>query len=347
MKLRISRLALLLLAFFSLTHMMGQGGARETYINKYYQIAIFEMQTYGIPASITMAQGILESGNGLGYLAFEANNHFGIKCHDWTGPSVRKDDDAKDECFRKYDDPKMSYEDHSKFLTTRSRYAFLFDYDQTDYVRWAKGLKKAGYATDPKYPNKLIKIIEDNELYLLDEYALAKKPDDSELPAAVTPRPMDEGVMVAEVPKAPKTTEATVTPADKAEVLPIKEGVQMSEGGLRFLVSQGKTSYADLAVLHDLHLWEIYRYNDLKKGDKTTPQKGERVYLQNKKYKSHDKKASHKAQEGDTMYELAQRYGIRVKSLYRINGMFRGMQPKAGDVIYLHRKAKPKQSNRR
>ncbi|NPA43667.1 MAG: LysM peptidoglycan-binding domain-containing protein [Chlorobi bacterium] len=145
------------------------------YIARYKQIAQREMQQYGIPASITMAQGILESASGTSYLARTANNHFGIKCgDDWEGPRVYKDDDHKNECFRKYKDPEESFRDHSEFLATRKRYAFLFRFSPSDYEAWAKGLKKAGYATDPSYPSKLIYLIEKYNLHELDKEVLAR-----------------------------------------------------------------------------------------------------------------------------------------------------------------------------
>jgi len=144
------------------------------YVNTYSKIAINEMNKYNIPASITMAQGILESNAGKGTLALKSNNHFGIKCHKgWNGKKVYHDDDAKGECFRKYKNPEKSYRDHSIFLETRDRYSFLFKYSKKNYVKWAKGLKKAGYATDPKYAEKLISIIERYELWKLDG---SKKP---------------------------------------------------------------------------------------------------------------------------------------------------------------------------
>ncbi len=146
------------------------------YINEYRDIAKEEMLQYGIPASITLAQGILESGAGAGELTMKANNHFGIKCHTgWEGDTVYHDDDERGECFRKYNDPKYSYRDHSLFLTQRSRYQDLFKLRKDDYKGWAKGLKKAGYATDPKYPDKLIGIIERYNLEAFDEEVLGEK----------------------------------------------------------------------------------------------------------------------------------------------------------------------------
>jgi flagellum-specific peptidoglycan hydrolase FlgJ len=145
------------------------------YISIFCEIAKQEMELYGIPASITLAQGILESNSGKGRLSVEANNHFGIKCHDWTGAKIYHDDDAAQECFRKYNNAKYSYRDHSLFLTTRKRYAKLFTLKKDDYKRWAKELKAAGYATDKKYPDKLISLIERYELYKFDEEILGNK----------------------------------------------------------------------------------------------------------------------------------------------------------------------------
>ncbi len=147
----------------------------EDYVKFYSNIAMDEMIQFGIPASITLAQGILESGAGKGRLAVQANNHFGIKCHDWNGKKIYHDDDEEQECFRKYDNPEYSFRDHSLFLTNRGRYSFLFDLKKDDYKQWAKGLKKAGYATDPKYPQKLIDLIQRYQLYKYDNIVLKKK----------------------------------------------------------------------------------------------------------------------------------------------------------------------------
>jgi len=150
--------------------------ATLNYIKNFAPLAIIEMKKYKIPASITLAQGILESGSGKSELALKSNNHFGVKCHkDWKGDYVRYDDDKKNECFRKYDHPIGSFKDHSLFLTNRGRYSFLFKLRKDNYKAWAKGLKKAGYATDPKYPKKLIKIIEDYQLYRYDDEVLHHK----------------------------------------------------------------------------------------------------------------------------------------------------------------------------
>lgn len=144
------------------------------YIEVYKDIAMKEMQNYGIPASITLAQGILESGSGKGRLAVKANNHFGIKCHNWTGKKIYHDDDKKQECFRKYNSAETSFRDHSEFLANRKRYAKLFEFKKSDYKNWARGLRKAGYATDRKYPEKLISLIERYELNQYDKMVLGK-----------------------------------------------------------------------------------------------------------------------------------------------------------------------------
>ena len=152
----------------SFSEIFSQNLTRKQYITKYSALAVKQMRQYKIPASITLAQGILESNNGNSKLAVKANNHFGIKCHGWEGKKIFEDDDKKNECFRKYKSPLESFKDHSLFLNKYSRYAFLFDYKITDYKSWARGLKKAGYATNKKYPELLINIIEDNKLNIYD-----------------------------------------------------------------------------------------------------------------------------------------------------------------------------------
>ncbi|MBK0369954.1 glucosaminidase domain-containing protein [Flavobacterium agrisoli] len=158
----------------------------DHYIAAYKDVAMGNMKTYGIPASIILAQGILESGAGKGDLALTANNHFGIKCHnDWLGESVRHDDDASQECFRKYNDASESFRDHALFLTGKKRYASLFQYEKDDYKAWAKGLRAAGYATDPRYPDKLMSYIERYQLHQYDAQVLGKKYDVSQSQAVL------------------------------------------------------------------------------------------------------------------------------------------------------------------
>ncbi len=155
----------------------GGGDAASQYISLYKEVAMEEMGTFGIPASITLAQGLLESGNGNSDLTRRSNNHFGIKCHEWTGDRVYHDDDARQECFRKYENPNYSYRDHSLFLRNRARYSSLFNLPIEDYKAWARGLKAAGYATDPRYPVKLIGLIDKYSLYQYDQEALSRYPE--------------------------------------------------------------------------------------------------------------------------------------------------------------------------
>ena len=163
------KLVVSFIMLISFSEIFSQNLTRKQYITKYSALAVKQMRQYKIPASITLAQGILESNNGNSKLAVKANNHFGIKCHGWEGKKIFEDDDKKNECFRKYKSPLESFKDHSLFLNKYSRYAFLFDYKITDYKSWARGLKKAGYATNKKYPELLIKIIEDNKLNTFDD----------------------------------------------------------------------------------------------------------------------------------------------------------------------------------
>lgn len=320
---------------------------RHEYIRTYYKVAISEMQNYGIPASITMAQGILESNNGNSYLAVEGRNHFGIKCHDWTGPSLRIDDDMKNECFRKYKSALNSYYDHSEFLTTRSRYASLFEYRKKDYKAWAKGLKKAGYATNPDYPKLLIKIIEDNELYLLDDYALDSKPDNDDLPWYIT-----ENKDIAKDQK--NNSHSKPISADEVQVdngtknsssqtRPFKykslsDDVMISDNDLPYILKKEGQSLEDIALAHDLHTWEVYRYNDVERGEKNKVVRGQRIYLDAKCFKASKQHPFHKVLPGETMYDISQQYGVRLKSLYRLNRMNKGTQAKAGSYISLYKR---------
>ena len=169
MNLKVQKYKITIVSILMCISIIGQNTTRKQYIEQFSQDAITQMHKYDIPASITMAQGILESSNGNSKLAVKGNNHFGIKCHNWEGKKIYVDDDKKNECFRRYDNALASFEDHSLFLKKYNRYAFLFDYKITDYKSWAKGLKTAGYATNKKYAELLIKLIEENQLYELDK----------------------------------------------------------------------------------------------------------------------------------------------------------------------------------
>ncbi len=303
--------------------------SRREYIDLYKGMAIKEMHQFGIPASITLAQGCIESENGNSLLARKSNNHFGIKCKSgWAGDRFFHDDDEAGECFRKYQFVEESYIDHSLFLTQNSRYAFLFKLDKTDYKGWAQGLSKAGYATDPKYPQKLIKLIEDEELHLLDKV----KP--GELP--------QREIVVADKPAF--STEAakekiqnvfgsfTINPYSTRDILEVNE--------LMAIRTIGGDTYESIAREMDMKEWEIRHYNDLS-SKSAEPKAGTLLYLQKKRYVALKGKDFHRVQAGETLYSIAQKYGIRLSSLCRKNRMKKGSDISPGTQLYL-RKKKPR-----
>lgn len=270
--------------------------AAEAYIEKWHKVAVAEMQQYGIPASITLAQGILESGSGLSYLATEANNHFGIKCHrGWTGKKVYRDDDAKDECFRAYGDAKESFRDHSLFLKNRSRYAFLFELKPTDYEEWAQGLKKAGYATDKNYPERLIDLI---ERYRLHQYDL--KGFDTEA-------------------------------LSKDEYLELF--VSESANNVEYVIAREGDTWERLAFLTDKKPEDLLEYNELRYD--ALIEAGQVVYLQPKRRRAHRDFDYHTVSPGETMYEISQKYAVRLEKLYQRNEMYVGEQPEPGTRLEL------------
>lgn len=288
--------------------------SREEYIQKFYPLAISEMHRSGIPASITLAQGCWESQNGNSRLATEANNHFGIKCKkEWTGKTIRHDDDAKQECFRSYAHAEASYIDHSDFLMNSSRYAFLFKLDPKDYVGWAMGLKKAGYATDPTYAQRLIKIIEDNKLFLYDDYGV-KQPI-----ATIKKEPV--------APAVAKSSNLNKTNG--------KHKVELRNGLHSIVVGEGDT-YASLTKEFKMKDWQLATYNDLPKG--TQPKVNEILYIDAKYKKASKAHKQHVVEKGEKMHYIAQVYGIRLKPLLKRNRMKPGDEPAEGQVIYLHKK---------
>lgn len=263
--------------------LLAQGQVRnkqyEAYIKKYRDIAVEEMRKYHIPASITLAQGLLESGAGQSTLARKSNNHFGIKCgSDWDGKSVRYDDDARNECFRAYKHPKQSYEDHSKFLASRSRYAFLFKLKITDYKGWAKGLKKAGYATDRRYAQRLIDIIELYDLHQYDTKKGLKWMKDN-------PNPHQPYIA----------------------------------NGLVYIVVRPGDTWKSISKEFDVSRKKLRMYNDLYKGYVLQP--GDILYLEKKNRKADKEHVVHVLRAGESMYSISQKYGIRLKNLYKRNKM--------------------------
>ena len=275
----------------------------QTYINRYRDLAIEQMLKFKIPASITLAQGLLESGAGYSELATKGNNHFGIKCHGWTGRKTYHDDDEAQECFRAYNNVYESYEDHSLLLSRQPRYRSLFSLDGDDYKGWAHGLKKCGYATSPTYAQKLIGII---ELYKLQQYDKAKKYD----------RFMESRTYKD-------------NPSAKGGIL---HPIHRYNKNYYIVVKQGDT-FRSLGKELGLSYRKIAKYNERNKRDKLVV--GETIYLKKKQKKADKtyKNRPHTVKPGESMYSIAQYYGMRVKSLYKKNGLSPDYVPKVGDKL--------------
>jgi LysM repeat protein len=259
----------------------------QQYINQYKDIAIEQMLKWKIPASITLAQGLFESGAGQSELAVKGNNHFGIKCNGWNGRKVYHDDDARNECFRAYNNAFESYEDHSRFLSGSKRYASLFNLKTTDYKGWAKGLKAAGYATNPQYANKLIEII---QLYKLYEYDNAKSYDHF-----MTEHTKDQKV-------------------DGYPLHPIKIFNKNY-----YLIARPNDTFRSIGEEVGISYRKIAKYNERNSKDRL--ENGEIVWLKKKQRKAPKdyKDRLHYVRQGESMYSISQKYGIRLKSLYKMN----------------------------
>ena len=295
----------------------------EEYIDTYKEVAIRKMKEYGIPASITLAQGILESGSGNSKLAEQANNHFGIKCHkDWTGKTFTMDDDEKNECFRKYKNAEDSYRDHSLFLTQRDRYAFLFDYDITDYESWAYGLKKAGYATNPKYPQLLINLIERYELYRFDGGTDGKKKE----------KVAERSTVEKEVP-ANKLTFASLLAASQPVYESIEGRKVYENNGIPFIVVEQGDSFNRIAQEFDIYSWQLYKYNDLDR--RYVLKAGEILYLEKKKRKAGKAYDVHYIEQGQNIRYVSQLYGVRISRLAKMNGLEEKQNLRVGTKIRL------------
>jgi len=301
------------------------GQSSETvrkYIDTYKNIAITEEIRTGVPASITLAQGIHETGAGTSELVLKSNNHFGIKCKsDWGGASVSHDDDAKGECFRKYDDPMDSYKDHSDFLKYRPYYSSLFNLDPIDYKAWAYGLKKAGYATNPKYAYILIKLIEDYDLQQYTLLALNGKFENSD--AIYANKERNETLSEANsnqpfVQKAVAKTydyPAGVFKINETKVVFVKKG----------------TAFLKVASDNDITLSHLFDFNDMKAID--ISEADQLIYLQRKRKLGAEE--YHVVQEGETIYDVAQLEGIRLESLLEYNLLKASMQPAVGEKLNL------------
>ncbi|MFT5183321.1 MAG: LysM repeat protein [Flavobacteriales bacterium] len=310
--------------------------SRNEYIDQWKDAAIYQMVVHKIPASITLAQGILESGDGNSRLAQDANNHFGIKCHsDWTGDSVREDDDKKNECFRKYDDAADSFNDHADFLM-KKRYASLFDLRITDYKGWAKGLKKCGYATNPKYAHRLIDIIEANDLEIYDEEGLSMIKN-----GAI---PTDLAELDKSAKKKVKKKEERRVPKQSSEddnlpgvEVSFSRPTLFSDNKVLYVLAKNGDTFNTIAEDLDLMPWQIKKYNDFE--DSTNIEEGEIVYVKPKRNRA--KSETHTLQEGETMHDVSQRYGIKLSALYKKNNLSPGTAPIVGTELSLQKRVRP------
>lgn len=319
---------LVLSGFLLLSVVSGYSQKKEdivNYINTFKDLAISEMKRTGVPASIKLAQGIHETSAGTSELVLKSNNHFGIKCKTgWSGEKVYHDDDASGECFRSYPKAEDSYKDHSDFLRAGARYAFLFQLDPTDYEGWAYGLKKAGYATNIKYSQILIRLIKENNLDQYTQIALGKmNPADAVPPAVInqgtigsTESPYSGQVIAMPAPSYP-TTEFQI---NKTKVIFVKAG----------------TSWLSIASKYDVPLNRLLDFNDLKT-ETTITQPGQLVFLERKRKEGAAE--FHTVENGERLYDICQKTGIRMENLLAFNQLYEGMQPAPGERLSLQKMA--------
>ena len=304
------RICLFLFAcLFFISHLSAQmrwNSVYQEYIDQYKDLAIEEMLRYNIPASITLAQGIFESGAGRSELSVKGNNHFGIKCHGWTGRSVYHDDDTRNECFRAYDNVLQSYEDHSKFLRYNVRYNSLFTLQRTDYRGWAQGLKACGYATNPRYADKLIELIELYKLYELDK---ATSYDKFMAKRGGYDKPVSRGMSLHPIKIYNKNY---------------------------YIIARAGDTFKGIGEEIDISYRKIAKYNERDKND--VLHAGEIIYLKKKQKKADKayKNRPHVVKAGESMYSIAQRYGIRLKSLYKKNHLSPDYQARVGDTLRVY-----------
>lgn len=329
-----TRYIILLLLIISGYCTLAQSGQKNKltldYIDKYKDIAMEEMQKYKIPASITLAQGILESGNGQSKLAKKGNNHFGIKCHsDWKGKTMRMDDDAPNECFRVYKNAEESYRDHSKFLKNGSRYASLFELEITDYKGWARGLKKAGYATLPTYANVLINYIETYDLQQYDQMVVKGK---FKKHKKQKEEKAEEKVEEAkpETPKPEKPKKVKVKPHTVVETVPVLADCPVvgltgdrhyirENFGVKFIFTKEGDDLETLAKELKIAKYQLVKYNNL--GAKTTFEEGEVLYIGPKRRRAAQGYNYHKIQQGETLSQVSRLYAVKLERLFKMNGL--------------------------
>lgn len=299
---------------------------REEYVDRYKHLAVAQMERYGIPASITLAQGILESDCGNSLLSMKSNNHFGIKCkRNWTGEKVYHDDDARGECFRAYPSVEASYHDHAEFLDSQPRYDSLFAYSSSDYRSWARGLKAAGYATAPDYAQRLVRIIEETQLYLLD------RTDGLRLWAARTGSAGDpDEWFAAQSSVAEAAAEAAVDPDNYRVTINAHEGYNVYVmNGVHYVLAGENDTFENIGRKFRLSPRNLRKFNDLK-DRKAQPMTGEVVFIERKKRRWEGNAQHHIARQGETAYAVGQSYAIRTRSVEKMNRLKRGERIEAG-----------------
>ena len=300
---------------------------REEYVERYKSIAVAHMERYGIPASITMAQGILESDSGNSRLSVESNNHFGIKCkRGWTGPRVFHDDDAPDECFRAYESVEASYHDHAVFLDTQPRYDSLFAYPSTDYKSWARGLKAAGYATAPDYAQRLI---ESMKLYLLDQ------PQGERVYAAHKSGKSLEEIAKTSYSDAERLAVGgyLIDPDNYRVTINAHEGYNVyTTNGVHYVLAKENDTFENIGRKFRLSAGNLRKFNDVK-GRRSQPAWGEVVFIERKQTAWRGNARHHICHEGETTWAVAQSYGIRTRSLEKLNGLKKGFRLGEGQEI--------------
>lgn len=310
---------------------------QQKYIDTYAQVAISEMERTGVPASITLAQGMLESDYGCSELAAQYNNHFGIKCHsDWKGAKTYYDDDRKKECFRVYSSAIDSFKDHSDFLRYQSRYAFLFDLKPTDYKGWARGLKSAGYATDPSYAVKLIQLIEELGLDEYD-YGMPEGRTRRTKGSSKTDRP--SSAKPVSVPRSPRDMEQPhLVDTNYKEQFKFTVSRPIYElNGVPCVYAMDGETYESIALSHNLFRKELLRFNDLQQDSRLDP--GTIVFLQPKKNQA--EKGLDKyivgPDEHVTLREISQKFGVKESALRKMNKFSKTYVPLEGDTILLRK----------
>ncbi len=328
------RIFSLLLAFVGFVSAFAQTTAERyrMYIEQYAQMAQEQQKEHGVPASITLAQGLLESAAGQSELATKANNHFGIKCGgEWSGASYRHDDETRNECFRKYRHVEESYTDHSLFLK-RKRYESLFTLAVTDYKGWAHGLKRCGYATDPNYANKLIKIIETYDLAcysVLDDKKAKENKRTKDTKKTKHPKVTPVQTVQQDVPVQAVTTlkERDAVPTTIQQPKPTMGSVDLviehevlRNNGKRYVIAREGDTFLSIAYEFNMYDSTLRRYNDIR-NPRYELQPGDKVYLQKKRKKAPRKYAIYRVRKNDNIWQIAQDMGMQLQTIYDLNGI--------------------------